>query len=49
MTLIVKTGEKPVIVNVREETVEEEVLVQEESSETETIDVNGNTVVQITG
>ena len=46
--MIVKTGDKPVIVNIQEETVEE-IFVQEKSSEIETIDVNGNTVVQITG
>lgn len=49
VTLIVKNGDKPVIVNVEEEAVEEEFFVPEQSSETETIDVNGNPVVQITG
>ena len=56
VTMIIQPGEKPIVVNVdkeeEEETTEEETIEEEEeepTSEVSTIDVNGNTVVKVTG
>ena len=55
VTMIIQPGEKPIVVNVdkeeEEETTEEETTEEEEAStcEVATVDVNGNTVVKITG